>query len=55
MTWVLQIAVNGFGLAIWFCHCMTLMHRSGAVWWEDAVMMLEQRRAKLWNRLQNRG
>jgi hypothetical protein len=55
MTWVLQIAVNGFGLAIWFCHCKTLTHRSGAVWWEDATMMLEQRRAKLWNRLQNRG
>ncbi len=55
MTWVLQIGVNGFGLAIWFCHCMTLAHRSGATWWEDTVMMLEQRRAKLWNRLQNRG
>lgn len=55
MTWVLQIAVNGFTLAIWFCHCMTLAHRSGAVWWEEAVMMLEQRRAKLWHRLQNRG
>lgn len=55
MNWVLQIAVNGFGPVIWFSHWMTLMHRSGAVWWEDAVMMLEQRRAKLWNRLRNRG
>ena len=55
MTWVLQIAVNGFGLAIWFCHYMTLAHRSGAAWWENMVWKLEQRRGRLWHRLQNRG
>jgi hypothetical protein len=55
MTWALQIAVDGFSLAIWFCHCMTLLHRSGAVWWEDMLWKLDQRRSALWNRLRNRG